>query len=188
MVALVAAAMAKRPAPAPAPPPAAEVAPLLVERALASTTALDDLRVLCDDVGHRLTGTPAFERAVAWGLDAMRRDGLAVRTEPVTAPVWVRGAESGAIVSPGPRPLHLLGLGGTPATPPGGLTAEVLVVGSFEELTSRAAEVPGHVVLFDVPFTDYGQTVRFRGRGPVEAARLGAVAAVTKTTTEAAAP
>lgn len=173
-------AAAKRPPAPPPPPPAEEVAARLVERALAARDALDDLAELCDDVGNRLTGTPAFEEAVAWGLREMAEDGLSTHREPVEAPVWVRGPESGAIVAPEARPLHLLGLGGTPATPPGGLTAPLLVVSTFDELTARAAEVPGRIVLFDVPFTNYGETVAYRGRGPVAAAELGAVGALVR--------
>jgi Zn-dependent M28 family amino/carboxypeptidase len=59
----------------------------------------------------------------------------------------------------------------------------VLVVGSFDELRERADEVPGTIVLFDVPFTTYGETVRYRGRGPTEAAARGAVAALVRSVT-----
>lgn len=174
-------AFAKRPEPAAPPPPPSEVAARLIGMALTSTEALSDLRELCDDVGHRLAGTPGMDRAIQWGLRKMTEDGLAaVRAEPVTVPTWVRGVERGAIVDPVERPLHLLQLGGSPPTPPGGVTAELLVVGSFDELTARAAEVPGKIVLFDVPFTTYGETVRYRGRGPTEAAAKGAVAALVR--------
>jgi carboxypeptidase Q len=176
-------AVAKRPEPVPTPPPPAEVAGQLIGMALASTEAHDDLRELCDDVGHRLAGSPGMAKAVEWGLRKMAEDGLATRSEPVTVPTWLRGVEEGAIVAPVARPLHLLQLGGSPPTPPGGLTADLLVVGSFEELKARAAEVPGTIVLFDVPFTTYGETVRYRGRGPTEAAALGAVGALVRSVT-----
>jgi carboxypeptidase Q len=179
MWAWLAIAEAKRPtAPEPAPP--AEVAAQLIGAALVSSTAHDDLRVLCDDVGHRLAGSPALDRAIEWGRAAMARDGLAVHTESVTVPVWNRGEGRGAVVAPVARPLHLLALGGSPPTPPGGLTAEVLVVSSFDELAARAGEASGRVVLFDVPFTGYGETVAYRSRGPLEAAKLGAVAALVR--------
>jgi carboxypeptidase Q len=79
----------------------------------------------------------------------------------------------------------MLGLGGSIATPPEGITAEVLVVGSFEELTQRAAEAKGRIVLFDVPFTTYGQTVRYRTAGAIAAARAGAVASLIRSVASA---
>ena len=47
---------------------------------------------------------------------------------------------------------------------------------SFEELDSKAALVRGKIVFFNVAFTRYGETVRFRSGGPSRAARYGAVA------------
>jgi carboxypeptidase Q len=52
----------------------------------------------------------------------------------------------------------------------------VLVVQSFDELDARGAAARGKIVLFNVPFTNYGETVRFRSGGPSRAARHGAVA------------
>jgi carboxypeptidase Q len=99
---------------------------------------------------------------------------------PVRVPVWIRGEERAELVEPVDRPLVMLGLGGSVGTPAEGVTAEVLVVGSFEELTARAGEAAGRIVLFDVPFTTYGETVRYRGSGAIEAARAGAVAALIR--------
>jgi carboxypeptidase Q len=93
-------------------------------------------------------------------------------------PRWVRGAESATLIAPRALELHMLGLGGSVGTP--GVEAEVMVVGSFDELTRRAAEARGRIVLFDVPFTTYGETVQYRGRGVVEAARVGAVASLVR--------
>jgi carboxypeptidase Q len=77
----------------------------------------------------------------------------------------------------------MLGLGGSVATPKQGITAPVMVVGSFDELTARAAEAKGKIVVFDVPFTQYGETVRYRGAGAIAAARVGAVAALVRSVT-----
>ena len=57
-------------------------------------------------------------------------------------------------------------------------TAPVLVVQSFDDLARRSAEARGKIVLFNVPFTNYGETVRYRGVGAVAAARAGAVASL----------
>jgi carboxypeptidase Q len=79
--------------------------------------------------------------------------------------------------------MPMLGLGNSVATPADGITAEVLVVGSFEELERRAAEAAGRIVVFDVPFTSYGETVRYRAFGASAAARAGAVAALVRSVT-----
>jgi carboxypeptidase Q len=52
----------------------------------------------------------------------------------------------------------------------------VLVVSSFEELEARKAVAKGKIVLFDAPFTTYGETGRYRRAGAVAAAKAGAVA------------
>ena len=38
----------------------------------------------------------------------------------------------------------------------------------------------GKIVLFNVPFTNYGETVRFRAAGPSRAGALGAVAVLVR--------
>jgi carboxypeptidase Q len=74
----------------------------------------------------------------------------------------------------------VLGLGGGVSTPLSGITASVLVVTSFDELRSRAADARGKIVLFDVPFTTYRETVRYRVEGASAAARVGAVASLVR--------
>ena len=158
-----------------------EPANRLIDTALADSSAFERLAELVDRFGPRLSGSDNLERALDWILEEMRGDGLEnVRGEPVTVPHWVRGEESARLVEPRARELPLLGLGGSVATPAGGIEAEVLVVGSFEELERRAAEARGRIVLFDVPFTTYGETVRYRGAGAVAAARAGAVASLLR--------
>ena len=154
-----------------------EPAGRIVGEALASTFAWNRLAELTDDIGNRLSGTPQLDRAIEWAVDQMKRDGLEdVRTEPVTVPKWVRGAESAMIVGPAPQAIAMLGLGGSVGTPPEGLEAPVLVVQSFDDLESKAGSAKGRIVVFNVPFTTYGQTVEYRGSGASRAARLGALA------------
>jgi carboxypeptidase Q len=83
-------------------------------------------------------------------------------------------------VKPRRARLAMLGLGGSVGTPKAGITAPVLVVGSFQELARRAGEAKGKIVLFDVPFTDYGVTRAIRTDGPSAAARVGAVACLIR--------
>lgn len=153
----------------------------LIRGATSDSAAYRRLGRLVDTFGHRLSGSASLEAAIDWVLDLMKADGLEnVRGEPVMVPRWVRGAESADLVKPRAARLAMLGLGGSVATPKAGITAPVLVVGSFEELERRAAEAKGKIVLFDVPFTEYGATRRIRTDGPSAAARVGAVACLIR--------
>jgi carboxypeptidase Q len=153
----------------------------LIRAATADSAAWNRIAALVDGFGPRFSGTPQLERAIDWVLAQMRADGLEnVHSEPVMVPRWVRGQESATLLVPREVPLHMLGLGGSIGTPAEGIEAEVLVVGSFDELARRAADARGRIVLYDVPFTEYRETVQYRGRGAVEAARVGAVASLIR--------
>jgi carboxypeptidase Q len=153
----------------------------LIDAALRDSAAWQRIARLTDTFGPRFSGTPNLERAIDWVLEEMRRHGLEnVRGEPVMVPRWVRGTESAELVSPRRTRLRLLGLGGSIGTPSAGVRAEVLVVRSFEELEARSGEARGKIVLFDVPFTSYGETVRYRVDGAIHAARAGAVASLIR--------
>lgn len=161
--------------------PHREAASRLLGEALSSRFAWERLAELGDTFGHRLSGSDALEDAIDWAVESMQRDGLEhVRKEPVKVPHWVRGEESLEIVSPRRHVVVMLGLGNSVGTPPGGIEAELLVVRSFEELTAAGERVKGRIVLFNVPFTTYGDTVRYRATGPSRAAALGAVAALVR--------
>lgn len=158
-----------------------EPANRLIQAALADTVAWSRLATMVDRFGNRLSGSASLEATIDWALAQMRADGLQnVRGEPVMVPHWVRGEESAELLLPRPVPLHMIGLGGSVATPPGGITADVLVVGSTEELQAHAAEARGKIILFDVPFTTYGETVRWRTLGALSAAKVGAAAALIR--------
>jgi carboxypeptidase Q len=121
----------------------------------------------------------------------MHDDGLEARTEKVMVPHWVRGREHAELVTPIHRDLHLLGLGGTVATPRGGITAPVVVVHSWKELEARASEVKGAIVVYDVAMpawteqnhSGYGDVVPYRTLGAARAAGHGAVAALMRSVT-----
>ncbi len=151
----------------------------IIRAATSDSSTYRRLTELTDRFGPRFSGTENLERAIDWILARMKDDGLDnVRGEPVMVPRWVRGRESAELIEPRRANLPMLGLGGSIATPPQGITAEVLVVSDFDELTRRAAEAKGKIVLFNVPFTNYGATVRYRTQGAIAAARAGAVASM----------
>lgn len=163
-----------------APPPTESyrgVAERILGQARGNRAAWNRLAELTDTFGARFSGTPQLEAALRWAAAEMKKDGLEnVRLEKVMVPRWVRGQESLEIVEPVPSSLVLLGLGGSVGTPKEGVAAEVVVVRSFDDLESRAASVKGKVVLFNVPYAGYGETVVYRSTGAVRAAKHGAVA------------
>ena len=153
-----------------------DTAARLIKAATADDFAWQRLAEFTDTYGNRLSGSENLTRAIGWAAEAMKKDGLEnVHTEKVMVPKWTRGRESAEIVDPPRHTLSILGLGGTIATPPNGLEAEVLVVESFNELRTRAADAKGRIVLFNEPFTNYADTVTYRTGSARAAAQAGAV-------------
>jgi carboxypeptidase Q len=158
----------------------------------------EQIRVLCNEVGPRLSGSPQAAAAVNYVAKQMRDLGLEVRLEPVTVRHWVRGREEAELVRyPGQVPgtsqkLVVAALGDSVRTPKDGITAHVLVVNTFEELDGLSpATVKGKIVLFNHAFDEfaalagraeeaYGRAVPYRTSGPARAAEKGAVAALVR--------
>ena len=181
--------------PSPSPSPLREAYSADVERILdaarTDSRAYERLRHLCDRIGHRLGGSEALEKAVAWAAETMRADGLdAVRTEPVTVPRWVRGEERVVLLAPRPQRLLALALGnsvGTDAADPSprgaDLSADVVIARDWDELAALGEGVKGKIVLFHHPMrpyepgkdTGYGASADYRVNGPSRAAAMGAV-------------
>ena len=150
------------------------------------------LLTLCDDIGHRLGGSPALAQAVDWSVGVLGEvPGLKVWTQPVLVPHWERGEERGFVLAPRAMPLEILALGGSPGTP--GLEAEVILA---EDPDALGPEALGKIVLFDKAMRGpaegegtysggeaYGEAVGIRGGGPAAAARQGAVAALVRSVT-----
>jgi carboxypeptidase Q len=153
----------------------------LIKAATADDSGWNRLAELTDTYGARLSGSDNLARAIAWVVQTMKADGLQnVRAEPVLVPQWVRGHEEAEIVDPPRHPLAILGLGGTVSTPPGGLEAEVLVVNSLDDLRAQAGEARGRIVLFNVAYSGYAETVAYRNGGARAAAQQGAVAVLVR--------
>ncbi len=192
---------AQRPAdttPSPFSPQALEQMKRVQQTALASDYAYRITAHLTDNIGPRLAGSPQAQAAVEYIAAEMRKLGLEVTLEKCAVSHWVRGVESGELVDyPGQAPktnqkIVLTALGGSVATPAGGLTADLVVVNNFDELSALGREkVQGKIVLYNAKFDKqlaaaglagaaYGQAVAYRGRGASTAARLGAVASLIR--------
>lgn len=150
---------------------------------------------LSDRVGARLAGSVGAERAVAWALSAMQSAGLSnVRKEPVRVPRWLRGEESAEILGETVQPLHIAALGGSVGTRLAGqdsvtpIEAEVVAVDSFEALAKLGDAARGRIVLFNKEmartrdFDGYRDVVALRSRGAAQAAKVGAVAVLVRST------
>ncbi len=172
----------------PFPPAALERAREAREAGLRDDVAWEALRSITTEVGPRLAGSPGDARAVAWALATMKRLGFQnVHAESVMVPHWVRGEAHVEITSPWPQPLAACALGGSVGTPDGGIEAEVVAARTLEELaTLGEARVRGRIVFFHGRMqrtrdgAGYGAAVPVRGRGAIEAGKLGALAVVIR--------
>lgn len=153
----------------------------IIKKAIDSDLAWERLTYMADTFGPRFSGSENLEQSIDWIVETMKGDGFdSVWTQPVMVPHWVRNEESATLLSPRKKDLPMLGLGGSIGTPEGGISAEVVVVKSFEELEQIKEQVEGKIVLFNAEFTSYGRTVQYRVNGAVEAAKYGAVASLVR--------
>jgi hypothetical protein len=171
-----------------------EIAAALVKAALREQGAARTLATLLS-AGPRLTGSSQAEAAVTLMAQHMKALGFEnVRTEPTTVSHWVRGErEDGRIVSQGlgTMAVPVRALGGSIATPAGGLTARVVEVRSIADLKQVGPQAAGKIVFFngalDPTFLDtfqaYGAAAPQRSSGAVEAARVGAIGVVVRSLT-----
>ncbi|MGI8542281.1 MAG: M28 family peptidase [Aridibacter sp.] len=168
------------------------------QAALQSDYSLKQTAYMTNNIGPRLTGSPQAERAIQYVADEMRKLGLEVQLQELKVPHWVRGEEKGELVefagmAKGTRQkIVLTALGGSIATPENGLTAEIVVVNSFDELEKLGREkVEGKIVLFNYKYdremaevgfgtNAYGMATQYRGGGAIAAAKKGAVAALVR--------
>ena len=138
-----------------------------------------------DRFGHRFTGTENLERSIDHLESIVRQDGFNdVHFESVSVPRWVRGEERCVLLSPlvgnATKKLPMLGLGFSVGTGTEGITSDVLVVSSFEDLAMKSDQVRGKIVLFNFPWTKYGECTPYRYLGASFAAKYGAVAVLIR--------
>ena len=166
------------------------------DEVLSHGEAHENLRVLCKDIGHRLSGSPSADRAMVWGQQRM--DSYGVDTSyimPVEVPAWTRGdvAEAQALTADGTAmDLHITALGGSVPTPHDGwIEGPLLVVRHLDALDTLDAR--GHIVLFNRPMDPllintgaaYGGAFDQRGGGASAAAEAGAIGVLVRSLTHA---
>jgi carboxypeptidase Q len=171
---------------------------VLRDAALSSDYAWRQLAHLTENIGPRPAGSAQAQAAAEYVAAEMRKLGLDVRLEEASVSHWVRGEERAELVEyPGQVPqttqrIVLTTLSGSSATPAEGLTADVVVVHSFDELDALGREkVAGKIVLFNVVYDErkalaghafeaYGEAVVYRAVGAKAAADLGAIASLIR--------
>jgi carboxypeptidase Q len=170
----------------------------LRDAALSDDYAYRQVTHLTDNIGPRAIGSAQAAAAVQYVADELRKLGLEVRLQEVKVPHWMRGVETAELIEyPGQAPgtgqkIVLTALGGNTPTPADGITAELVVVRSFDELKALGRErIAGKIVLFNVPFDRqkaangmageaYGEAVAYRAGGAKAAADLGSVASLVR--------
>jgi hypothetical protein len=143
---------------------------------------------LTTEIGPRLAATDAEARARDWAVVRLKKLGFAsVHIETFQMPVWLRGVETAEIVAPAPQKLMVAALGYSGATPPQGITAEVVGFPSLAALQAAPdAAVKGRIVFVwhrmgvTMDGSSYGENVAIRYGANVLAAKKGAAAALIR--------
>ncbi len=151
------------------------------------------LRHLSTQIGGRLSGSVELELAVEYTRKEMNKLGLdRVWLQEVEVPRWVRGAPEYAYMETGrgfTTRLPIAALGGSVATPIGGMKSEVVEVRDFDQLDSLGVKgVAGKIVFFNRPmdplqintFNAYGGAVDQRVEGARRAVGYGALGVIVR--------
>lgn len=154
------------------------------DKALTDTTAWDVVESLTTEIGPRPVGSPAMQRARDWSVATFTRLGFEnVRVESFTTAAWSRGSESAEVVGPWPQKLAILGIGGSSPTPPGGITAPIVVFKSYQGLLDApVGSLTGKIAVVTQAMartqdgSSYGYVGIQRRQGAVDAAKRGALA------------
>jgi hypothetical protein len=156
----------------------------IFDESLTRGHSYENLRELCKDVGHRLSGSPGAEKAENWAAEKMRSYGFEnIQMQPFQAPYWVRGNTEHCEIVENGRVLNITALGGSIGTD-GTLTAEVIEVPGTEHLEALGREqIEGKIVFINKPmnpalintFHAYGGCAGERWSGAAKSAEYGAV-------------
>uniref|UniRef100_X2B4J4 Carboxypeptidase Q n=1 Tax=Capitella teleta TaxID=283909 RepID=X2B4J4_CAPTE len=141
---------------------------------------------ITDGFGHRVSGSEALEDSIDFVMAEMEAEGFTnVHGEDFQMPNWQRGEDSCELIEPRRVKMPLLASGSSISTPLGGITAEVVVVRSFDELADLdRSETEGKIVVYNQPYEGYGTSTAYRGHGATKASEKGAVAALVRSITQ----
>ena len=165
----------------------------IVNETMINGHAYENLRVLCKQIGPRLSGSPQAQKAVEATFKMLKAAGAdTVYMQPCMVPHWIRGEkEQGKIMLDKNQSfaLHLCALGNSVGTGLKGITGDVVEINSFDELEKLGtAGIKGKIVFFNFPmnptyietFRAYSESGVSRVRGPSRAAKLGAMGVMVR--------
>lgn len=165
----------------------------IYDAALTNGKSYDWLNYLSNQIGGRLSGSLQAQLAVEYTKSQLDSLGLdRVWLQPVMVPKWVRGTPEFAYIETVPgmsTKVPICALGGSVATPLGGLKAEIVEVKGIEELKAMNREkVAGKIVFFNRPmdptlintYASYSGCVDQRYSGAEAAAEHGAVGVIVR--------
>ena len=162
-----------------------QIAAGLAQKALTNSAAMDIVTGLTTEIGQRLAGTEAEKRAAAWAkkrFEQFHFDKVWIETFPLEKG-WARGIERADVIGPSPQSLTVTALGGSVATPPEGVEAEIVLFKTYDDLLAAPTNaLAGKIAFINQPMTrnrdgsGYGTINKVRNLGPTEASRRGAVA------------
>ncbi|RZJ44132.1 MAG: peptidase M28 family protein, partial [Chryseobacterium sp.] len=143
----------------------------------------NELRDLTKNIGHRLSGSDAYEKSVQWAAQKLREAGAdKVWLQEVMIPVWERGKESLHIKTNDGKwtKLKMLSLGNSEGTRGKDISGEIIMVKSFAEYEKlNPDQVKDKIVFFNYPFSQsFVQT--FRGYSDASAYRSTAASLTAK--------
>jgi carboxypeptidase Q len=121
----------------------------LMTEALKPSSLQENLRVLTDEIGGRVPGTPAMEKAIRWGADALKAAGADdVQVESYTIPhSWQEGATRVSITAPVQFNLRAVSVGWAPPTN-GAVKARLADVGKGDAAGfGKAGDISGALVV-----------------------------------------
>lgn len=167
----------------------------MYDETLANGHVYSNLRYLCKEIGHRLSGSPQAAAAVEYTKQLMESYDLdTVYLQPVMVPHWVRGKKEIVQVinsQKGTFEMEALALGNSVGTGPDGVSAEIIEVSGIEEVNKLGKKVEGKIVFYNGAmdptiintFGAYGGAVIQRSSGASEAAKFGAKAIIIRSVT-----
>ena len=145
--------------------------------------AWESTAYIVDTFGPRLLGSENLELALEYMRDLLNLEGFEnVNLEKLEFhEKWVRGEERMTLLSPRPYPskIPMIGLGRSIG---GNVTSELVMITSFEELEEKGKrnELENKIVFYNVKWTNYGETVKYRSQGPSLAAKYGAIGCIIR--------
>jgi carboxypeptidase Q len=121
----------------------------IIAEALKPSPLETNLRRLTDEIGGRVPGTPAMDRAVVWGVTAFKFAGAdSVHTENFTIQAsWAEGATKMTVVAPESFVVRLVSLSWAPALAAQQHVRIVSVGHGKAEEFSKAGDLAGAIVL-----------------------------------------